>query len=132
VSKIILACYLAVIGFLAGVYINPLRPDIRSLEPAQFQQAINSGKYTLIDVRTADEYSTGHIKSAIQNDYYQTQKFSDFLDSLDKKAKYLIYCRTGRRSANVLKLMQSKEFTNVADLAGGITAWSSAGFPIEK
>lgn len=131
-GKIILTVYLAAIGFLAGVYINPLRSHISSLVPSQFQQAIDSGKYVLIDVRTADEYSAGHIKSAVQKDYYQTQVFSDFLDSLNKKAKYLIYCRTGRRSAEVLKLMQTKGFTNITDLLGGITAWTQANLPIIK
>lgn len=84
-----------------------------------------------MDIRTADEYNAGHLRGAKQIDYYQTQQFSDYLDSLDKNAKYLIYCRTGHRSSLALKIMQEKDFTNLMDLSGGITAWTSKGLPTE-
>lgn len=102
------------------------------LTPNQFNQALNSGKFKLIDIRTIQEYSEGHIKNAEQIDYYQAQKFSSYLDSLDKNANYLIYCRTGHRSANALQIMHSKGFTNVSDISGGYTAWISAGYSYEK
>ena len=102
------------------------------LSPSDFNRELVSGKFKLLDVRTVSEYLGGHIKGAAQKDYYQTQQFSDYLDSLDKKANYLIYCRTGHRSSSVLKIMQQKGFTNVYDLSGGINAWISEGFPVEK
>lgn len=102
------------------------------LSPSDFNRELGSGKFKLLDVRTIDEYSAGHIKGATQNDYYQTQPFSDYLDTLDKKANYLVYCRTGHRSSSVMAIMKQKGFTNVYDLSGGINAWISEGFPVEK
>ncbi len=101
------------------------------LSPDQFNQAINSGKYTLIDIRTIDEYNVGHIKNAKQNDYYQTQAFSDYLDTLNKKTNYLIYCHTGRRSGLALDIFKQKGFASVNDLEGGLNAWKAAGLPTE-
>ena len=102
------------------------------LTPKQFSQEVTTGKYTLIDVRTMDEFNAGHIKNAKQADYYETQKFSDYLDKLDKKASYLIYCRSGHRSGEALKIMQSKGFHSANDIAGGYNAWIADGLPIEK
>lgn len=102
------------------------------MSPAQFNQALNSGGYKLIDVRTIEEYKAGHLKNAKQEDFYQTQAFSNYLDSLDKKGKYLVYCRTGVRSGKTLGLMQSKRFSTVYDLGGGYNAWVSSNLPTEK
>jgi len=101
-----------------------------SLAPTDFNKALSSGKYKLIDIRTIEEFNAGHIKNAENADYYQTQQFSDFLDSLDKNAKYLIYCQSGRRSGLTLQLMKQKGFTNVNDLASGINSWKSSGLPL--
>jgi rhodanese-related sulfurtransferase len=102
------------------------------ISPDQFNQALSSGQYQLIDVRTLDEYNGGHIKNAKQSDYYQTQVFSNFLDSLDKNGKYLVYCRAGNRSRETLAIMRQKGFKTVYDLAGGYNAWVSSNLPVEK
>lgn len=102
------------------------------VSPSGFKQALESGEYKLIDVRTEEEYKQGHVKNSTQKDYYKTQKFSDYLDSIDKNEKYLIYCRSGKRSSMALKIMKEKGFKNVSDLAGGYSAWATFGYPTEK
>lgn len=105
---------------------------IRSLPPAEFKQALETGEYKLLDIRTIEEYFEGHLEGAEQNDYYQTILFNSYLDTLDKNGKYLIYCRTGNRTGDTLNIMKAKGFKNVADLDGGITAWAQMGLPITK
>ena len=135
----------AIIVLIFGISVFSFEPNGKSktnvlgtvsafshLDPGQFNQALDSGKYKLIDVRTLSEYNAGHLKNAKQADFYQTQKFSDYLDTLDKKMSYLIYCQTGRRSGETLKIMQSKRFISVSDISGGYNAWVTNGFPVEK
>jgi phage shock protein E len=102
------------------------------LAPQQFNQDLKVGGYTLIDVRTVDEYNAGHIANAKQSDYYQIQAFTAYIGALDKKGKYLVYCRTGKRSGLVMQMMRDMGFTNVSDLAGGYNVWIANGFPVEK
>ena len=109
-----------------------VKSEIRHLNPSEFNQTIQSKKYQLIDIRTDQEYATGHIAGAAQSDFYKTQDFSNYLDSLDKNKKYLIYCRTGHRSGQALSIMQNKGFTNVSDLAGGYSAWTASSLPTEQ
>lgn len=104
----------------------------KNLSPEEFNTALNTNEYKLIDIRTSEEYSEGHIKNSTQSDFYNTVEFSSFLDSLDKDSKYLIYCRSSNRSSQALKIMEQKGFNNVSDLKGGIVAWTAASLPLEK
>lgn len=106
--------------------------NVSHMAPNDFKSAIETGEFTLIDIRTTEEYASGHIQGAEQNDFYQTQEFSNYLDTLDKNKKFLIYCRSGNRSGQALNIMKSKGFSNVSDLAGGISSWSNTGLPIEN
>jgi len=84
---------------------------------------------TILDVRTASEYAAGHLKGAVNIDV-QGADFGTKIGALDKGAHYIVYCRSGNRSATAAKLMKTAGFTNVTD-AGGIDAASkSTGLPI--
>jgi len=102
-----------------------------NLPPAQAKTYLETIKPVLIDVRKPEEYAAGHLENSLSIDYYATD-FKDKLGKLDKTAKYLIYCRSGKRSAASLKIMQELGFTDIHDIAGGINAWIEAGLPIVK
>ena len=102
-----------------------------NLPPSEAKAYLESDKPVLLDVRTPDEYAAGHLENAALIDYHAPD-FRDKLNKLDKTAKYLIYCRTGKRSAAALSVMQELGFSDARDIAGGITAWTAAGYPIVK
>lgn len=102
------------------------------LTPLEFKKAIETNEYTLLDIRTLEEYQQGHIQNASQVDFYQTEAFLETLDNLDKNKKYLIYCRSGNRTSQALQLMRDKGFKHVWDLDSGINAWTTKGFLIES
>jgi rhodanese-related sulfurtransferase len=83
----------------------------------------------LIDVRTAGEYAEGHLANA---KLIPVQELESRLGEIDKNKPVLLYCRSGHRSGNALKTLQSHGYTDVKHLEGGIGAWKSAGFPVVK
>jgi rhodanese-related sulfurtransferase len=96
---------------------------IKSDEAYELIQKRNGDSdFVILDVRTPDEYASGHIEGAINIDFYENS-FKDELDQLDKRVTYLIYCRTGGRSGKTLAMMKGIGFRNVYDLQGGITKW---------
>lgn len=101
------------------------------LSAADFYKAKQTGEYTVLDVRTAEEYEAGYIKGAYQIDYYRTEAFTNYLQTLDKSKKYLIYCRSGNRTGKVLPMMKNMGFSYVADLEGGFKSWSANNLPVE-
>jgi rhodanese-related sulfurtransferase len=82
----------------------------------------------IIDVRTEQEFATGHIENAINLDYH-SDNFQDELDSLDKDKPYLVYCGVGARSASALEMMEDLGFTEAYNMLGGIDQWRADGLP---
>lgn len=83
----------------------------------------------VIDVRTAAEYTEGHVQGAVNFDV-EKGAFQSQLATLDKNVGYALYCRSGRRSAIAAELMASAGFTEVRDLGALESAAQSLGLPI--
>ena len=77
------------------------------------------GSLTVIDVRTPAEYAAGHIAGA-QNIDVEAADFGTKIAALDKKATYLVYCHSGRRSGMAATQMAAAGFTTIVD--GGALA----------
>jgi rhodanese-related sulfurtransferase len=106
--------------------------DITSQEAVVLiQDNQNNPDFIIIDVRTLEEFSGGHIENAINLDYY-SETFRDELNKLDKDKPYLIYCRSGGRSANALNIMEELNFREVYNILGGINQLKAEGLPTTK
>ena len=84
----------------------------------------------VLDIRTPEEFAEGHIEDALMIDFYD-EDFSEQLDALDKSVPYLVYCRSGNRSAQSVSTFEGLGFAEIYELDGGIVAWAGAGLPIE-
>jgi rhodanese-related sulfurtransferase len=87
--------------------------------------------FIIIDVRTAEEFDSGHLAGAVNIDFYSPD-FKANLDKLERNKEYLIYCRTGIRGAAATRIMIELGFTMVHNLSGGIVQWIEAGYPTVK
>jgi hydroxyacylglutathione hydrolase len=81
----------------------------------------------VIDVRGASEWNEGHIERA---EHRFLGDLSTSIDDLPRDTPIALHCQGGTRSAIAASLLQAKGFTDIANLAGGIQAWKSAGLPI--
>ncbi len=84
----------------------------------------------ILDVRTPEEFADGHLEDAVMIDFYEPD-FADRLAELDPDQPYLLYCRSGNRSGQTTAIMKELGFSDVADVDGGILAWSAADLPLE-
>ncbi|MGA0710142.1 MAG: rhodanese-like domain-containing protein, partial [Ilumatobacteraceae bacterium] len=69
----------------------------------------------IIDVRTPEEYVAGHLDGATLIDI-KDASFDAKIAELDPNASYIIYCRSGNRSAQAVERMKEAGFTNLTDL----------------
>jgi phage shock protein E len=91
-------------------------------------KAAEAGVITL-DVRTPGEYAEGHLEGARLIDF-QSGNFENEISTLDKNATYAVYCRSGNRSSQAVKVMHDAGFHNVYNLNGGVIDWANAGLPL--
>ena len=82
----------------------------------------------LLDVRTPEEFSKGHLAGALNYDW-NGNAFEKQIASLDKQKPVFVYCLSGGRSGEAAKDMRSKGFKEVYELQGGIMKWRAANLP---
>jgi adenylyltransferase/sulfurtransferase len=90
------------------------------LSPAEAKTRLQSGVATLLDVRERHEYEICHLHGQL----IPLGELADRLDELDRDTEIIVHCKLGGRSAKAVQLLREKNFDNVFNLQGGITAWS--------
>ena len=100
-------------------------PDFNIISESDFVE-IQGSDYTLIDVRTQDEFDLGHIDSAINLDFY-SETFQNDILSLPKNETIVLYCRTNNRSSKTANILKENGFKEISVLEGGITEWVKNG-----
>ena len=85
----------------------------------------------VLDVREAQEHSSGHIKNSVHIPMSALKSRMAELEKY-KNRKILAYCRSGSRSNYACKLLKKSGFENVFNLSGGVMGWSSANMPLTK
>ena len=74
------------------------------------------------------EWREGHMRDA--EHFYLGDSLALSRD-LPRDTPIAVHCQGGTRSAIAASLLQAQGFTNVANVAGGIQAWTAAGLPVE-
>jgi len=82
----------------------------------------------VLDVRTAEEYSAGHVPGAILIPY---DELPSRLDELDRSRWVLVYCRSGRRSGIAEKTLEDAGF-EVRQIDGSWLRWQAEGLPVQS
>jgi hydroxyacylglutathione hydrolase len=94
---------------------------------AQIAAAVAAGEVTVIDVRQAHEWDSGHIPTALHLMLgYLPQRIAE----IPTGKPILVQCRSGARSAIGASILQAHGISKVINLTGGITDWILAGLPV--
>lgn len=99
-------------------YIMKNQGSTTQMNPQTFKEEIKQDYGVVIDVRTSDEYSDGHLEITDHNFDLMSGEFQSKLDSLDKNKTYYLYCRSGNRSGKAMKMMKQYGFENVHNIGG--------------
>ena len=99
--------------------------EISVISDLQFIE-IQDTDYILVDVRTAEEYESGHIQDAV-NFNFHSESFQNDILSLDKSASIVLYCRTQNRSTKTANYLKENGYKKITVLEGGITSWVKNG-----
>ena len=110
------------------VEVTDMKKTYVNITPEQAKEIIdNETGYVILDVRTEEEFSQGHIPGAILiPDYEISEKAESVLT--DKNQTLLVYCRSGRRSKLAAQALADLGYTDIREF-GGIIDWK---YEIEK
>jgi rhodanese-related sulfurtransferase len=146
-KKLVIASIVCVVIIISGIYIAFIKDDSDTesnskqsitVEDITTKEAFDliqnnseNPDFVILDVRTLDEYNSGHIENASMLDFYN-ESFADDLDQLDKDDTYLVYCRTDNRSRSATDIMVELGFKDVYNMLGGIVQWNEDGYKTVK
>lgn len=83
-------------------------------------QMMQKEDVVVLDVRTEEEYASGHIPGAI---LLPLQHLPDRVDELNKNKTYIVVCRSGNRSAQASELLVKEGFSSIYNMTGGMNEW---------
>lgn len=103
-------------------------PASQRILPAAYNTQFSSpgGDHLLIDVRTREEFASGHIAGAIN---IPVEEIGGRLNEVPDDKPVVLYCRSGNRSAQAANILVGAGYTGVYDL-GGIIDWTAAGYSL--
>ena len=99
------------------------------LSVSEFSSKVAEAGIITLDVRTPGEFNEGHIEGALLVDF-ESGNFENEIAALDKTKTYAVYCRSGSRSGQAVKVMSDAGFTSVYNLNGGVIDWANSGLPL--
>jgi len=82
-----------------------------------FAPALLAADPIWIDVRTVNEYNSGHVSEAVNIPYTEITAGIAELTG-DKDASIYVYCRSGRRSGIAKEALESLGYTQVVNVGG--------------
>lgn len=84
--------------------------------------------HALIDVRTPDEYASGHLTGSSN---IPLQELPDRLGEIPREQPVALYCRTGNRSGQAAHMLRDEEFAEVYNI-GGLSDLAAQGLPTDR
>ncbi len=107
----------------------PLESAVRQVTVEDAKLAADDAGTQFIDVRTPAEYDAEHAAKSVN---FPLETIETDASKLDKSKPVYIICQTGRRSQIAAAKLNELGFTDVANVQGGMNAWTKAGLPTEK
>ena len=106
---------------------NPTLREMTTALVAESRHA--SDNLQIVDVREPDEWLEGHIAGAI---HIPLGQLSARRAELESRRPIVMVCHSGARSAQATRALTSAGFPDVANLTGGMLAWTRAGLPVTR
>ncbi len=98
-----------------------------SVAPGELASRIESGELKLIDVRSNEEWTAGHIAAA---DHHFLGRLPENMSAIDTGQRIVTQCQGGDRSAIAASVLQAAGI-DVINMTGGIGAWSEARLSVD-
>jgi rhodanese-related sulfurtransferase len=101
--------------------VDPLYADIRRRDPVR--------PSVVLDVRERDEIARVRVEGCL---FIPMSELGGRLDEVPRDQPVLVLCNSGNRSMNVAAYLLANGWTDVANVAGGISTWERMGLPVTR
>lgn len=107
------------------------KSNYKNINAEEAAELIKKDNVLILDVRTSEEYSEGHIQNArlipVNTLKHKLSQIENY-----KNSPVLVYCASGGRSVTASKLLDINGYTSIYNLKNGISEWIKSGLQIER
>ena len=103
----------------------------KTVDVKEFEELIKKDNIIILDVRTENEFKSGHIEKAINIDYESKDFLNNCNSILNKENTIAIYCQSGYRSNKSANILTNNNY-KVINLKGGIDNWKKHNKLLKK
>jgi rhodanese-related sulfurtransferase len=115
-------------GIMAWLMSGRSIEQLEQISPQQLAARFKNNGIRVIDVRTPAEWNNARIAQA--EHFPLSEILEDRLPKAQKDEELVLQCGSGYRSNIAASILRQADYTNVKSLAGGVFAWSNAGYPL--
>ncbi len=108
--------------FILVIFSSSIFAQVKNISPKAAERKMHK-ELTVLDVRTEAEFNSSHITGAVNYNVLDSIQFMQQIQELDKDETYLVYCKSGKRSAKAAKWMEQQGFTHIYNMKEGILGW---------
>ena len=116
---------------LVAFLIEMKAQSVQNVDAIKFKQLIATEDAILLDVRTPQEYSRGHIQGSTAINIADPE-FASRIGLLQKDKTILIYCLSGSRSIAAANYMSQNGFKKIYNMQFGMMDWNQQRFAVEQ
>jgi len=130
-TALLLVVVLLIVGMLTGcagaAVVDTGIATSKLISPVEYVADFDDpATHLLIDVRTPEEFASGHINGSVN---IPVEEMQGRLDEIPGDTPIVVYCRSGNRSATAARILTEAGYAPVYDL-GGINDWIAQGLPV--
>ena len=123
--------FIAILTMLLWNLFGSVITGIQQIPSAEVTRLMNHEKALVLDVRSSDDYSNGHILNAMNIPDKDISQENKKLEKY-KQLPVITYCNSGAISARSARMLKMQGYEKVYCLSGGLQAWQSANLPVTK
>ncbi|HEY4189143.1 MAG TPA: rhodanese-like domain-containing protein [Candidatus Limnocylindrales bacterium] len=101
--------------------LDPLYADLRRRDPVR--------PAVLLDVRERDEFAAVRVEGSL---FIPMSQLAARIAEVPRDRPVIVLCASGNRSATITGELLSAGWTDVGNVAGGISTWERMGLPVKR
>lgn len=103
--------------------------SVKNIDVREAEDFIRNNNPLILDVRSPEEYGTGHLRNSRNTPLPGMDNFA--LDLKEYREKpVLVYCHAGMRSARAAQILIQQGYQKVYNLTQGVALWAAMGFEL--
>lgn len=131
-NPVLSVAWFGLLGAVIYTSVRALLSPVRQVGNHEATMLINRQQAVVVDVRTQDEFSKGHLIDAINLPVSQIEANSLTLIEKHKDAPTIVVCESGIRAQSAAQALTKAGFKQVFILRGGLASWRAQNLPVTK